>query len=442
MLKFLFLVTTLSISLSSFSNTDLTAIQPKNAEVFCQVIMQANSKFSEKEYLQFFDPSFTAKIPFGQFSDVFLNLYANLGKCLNYSADTNGDPSRFVLTLSTEKKVDVSFTLKLNPKTALFTSLQLLSVNNRNINIQNWEDVGSALKNLDKTGKLAVTLKTSDSKIHLAHSESEVFAIGSTFKLYVLGALQKAIANGKHTWSEKLAIRDSWKSLPSGMMQDLPAGDQFSLFDFALNMISISDNTATDHLLNFLGRETIEAMLKPMKNRNEKLNIPFLSTVEMFKLKWAIDPKLTAKYISSDVALKRKMLEDLSQVDRKLIGTNGKSYDQPTAIGQLEWFGTTDDTCNAILYLADQKSLEIRDILSKNVSFLNNVGLAESHWSFAGYKGGSEPGVISMTYLLESKAGNRACLSMSWNNSSEPVAEYLFFDVVKKTLKFAESVIP
>lgn len=47
-----------------------------------------------------------------------------------------------------------------------------------------------------------------------------------------------------------------------------------------------------------------------------------------------------------------------------------------------------------------------------------------------------------MTYLLESKSGTRACLSMSWNNEAKNVSEYRFFDVVGKTLKFAEAQIP
>ncbi len=61
---------------------------------------------------------------------------------------------------------------------------------------------------------------------------------------------------------------------------------------------------------------------------------------------------------------------------------------------------------------------------------------------FIGYKGGSEPGVISMTFLLENKKGNRACLALSWNNETENVSQNRFMDIVRKILKFAETQIP
>ena len=53
--------------------------------------------------------------------------------------------------------------------------------------------------------------------------------LGSAFKLYVLGALGKAVAEHKASWTEQLAIRDDWKSLPSGVLQNEPAGTQLPL---------------------------------------------------------------------------------------------------------------------------------------------------------------------------------------------------------------------
>src|SRR5262249_19066453 len=47
----------------------------------------------------------------------------------------------------------------------------------------------------------------------------EPLAIGSTFKLYILGALAEEVAAGRARWDEPLAIKDDLKSLPSGQMQ-------------------------------------------------------------------------------------------------------------------------------------------------------------------------------------------------------------------------------
>ena len=419
------------------------ADQPlKNDNIFCNSLLQPNPNYTADNYVKEFDKSFVAKIPFEQIQSIFSDLYRDAGRCVQFTTKAQASPGRFILTLLTDKQFEISFLLVVDKDSGLITGLLLKEVTNPSIIINSWSDVQSTLKNLDQSGTTGATLKTSDGKLLLSSEGDHVFAIGSTFKLYVLGALESSIARGEHSWNEKLAIHEEWKSLPSGTMQNLPDGQLVSLLDFATNMVSISDNTAADHLLNFLGRPAVEKMGPLMGNQHWSQNMPFMSTAEMFKLKWAVDPKQMSAYINSDVGTKRSILEGLANVERNTVGTNGVSLELPTNIDKIEWFGTTDDNCNAMLWLADQKAPELRQVLSKNVPFLSNVGQSDSHWNYVGYKGGSEPGVLSMTFLLESKIGTHACLSMSWNNTTRPVSEYLFSDVVLKTLKFVESQVP
>jgi hypothetical protein len=210
--------------------------------------------------------------------------------------------------------------------------------------------------------------------------------------------------------------------------------------DYAEKMISISDNTATDHLLYLLGRENVEAMLPQMGHAEPQLNIPFLGTLEMFKLKWGIKPQQTAEYLTSTSDQKRATLDYLKQVPRDAVGTNGISFEQPTLIDQLEWFATTEENCAAMFWLSSQNSPQIRQVLSKNVLFVKTG--SSGHWRYAGFKGGSEPGVINATFLLESASGQSACLAMTWNNTKQNLSQNRFFDLVQKTLKFAERQIP
>jgi beta-lactamase class A len=109
----------------------------------------------------------------------------------------------------------------------------------------------------------------------------------------VLGALADAVQTGQMTWQEARPISSTWKSLPSGVMHTCPDGQNVSLLEYATKMISISDNTATDHLIGILGREAIEAVLPQMGNDFVSDNRPFLTTGEMFKLKWALPPSET-----------------------------------------------------------------------------------------------------------------------------------------------------
>ena len=50
-------------------------------------------------------------------------------------------------------------------------------------------------------------------------------------------------------------------------------------------MISISDNTATDHLLHHLGRRNVEGQMVAMGHGTPQRNRPLLSTREMVMLR-------------------------------------------------------------------------------------------------------------------------------------------------------------
>jgi beta-lactamase class A len=68
------------------------------------------------------------------------------------------------------------------------------------------------------------------------------------------------------------------------VLQYEPDGTQISVLDAAAKMISISDNTATDMLINLVGRSEVEAALTEAGMANPSLNRPFLTTRETFIL--------------------------------------------------------------------------------------------------------------------------------------------------------------
>lgn len=409
-----------------------------NFDFFCSQLLQKEPSLTD--YSAYFTKDFQKAVPLEYLKSIFSDLYSDTGQCVSYKALPTGQ-GKYRLVLSGDKKVDALFSATFDETSGLFSGLILNGIDDPSFQVHSWTDVEIGLQKIDPRGQLSATLKTTDEAINLTHNASEIFAIGSTFKLYILGALEQSISRGEHSWDEILPLKEEWKSLPSGIMQDWPTGKQVKLYEYAEKMISISDNTATDHLLYFLGRNTVEKMLTPMRNTHQQLFAPFLSTLEMFKLKWAINPIETQNYIQQKEDVRLNILKSLIQVSRSQVGKNGVNLDKPTLIRQLEWFATTPENCEAIFWLANQNNPEVRSILSKNVPLIE-VASPNSHWAYAGYKGGSEPGVISMTFLLESKKGNRACLALSWNNESENVSQNRFIDIVGKTLKFAETQIP
>jgi beta-lactamase class A len=85
------------------------------------------------------------------------------------------------------------------------------------------------------------------------HEAARLMAVGSAFKLFILAELDRSIRAGERKWSDVAPL--THRSLPSGFLQDWPAGSQLTLQTLAALMISQSDNTATDTLLHLLGRE-------------------------------------------------------------------------------------------------------------------------------------------------------------------------------------------
>lgn len=105
----------------------------------------------------------------------------------------------------------------------------------------------------------------------VAYNADQPLAVGSAFKLLVLQALRQQIQAGQHQWDEVVRLKPEWKSLPSGLLQTWPSGTPITLQSLATLMISLSENTATDALIDIVGRETLEELFP----RNQ----PFLTNL-------------------------------------------------------------------------------------------------------------------------------------------------------------------
>ncbi|MEZ4398520.1 MAG: serine hydrolase [Kofleriaceae bacterium] len=261
-------------------------------------------------------------------------------------------------------------------------------------------------------------------------------ATGSTFKLWVLLALDEKLATskGKLTWDTTLPIRDEAKSLPSGTMQDEAAGTTHTLREFATQMISISDNTATDHLIDYVGDAGVEKALKLAKHTNPAANTPFLRTRELFGLKLAASPEDLAGYRKASVAAKRKMLATMRTAPIDLTRINDWMTGTPRAL-DLEWFADGRDLCNVMATLGTRGKWDptspLLTILSKNPG----LPFDAAQWSYLGFKGGSEPGVMNLTFLGKRSDGKWFVVVAAVNDDAKGVDESLVVNAATGVLR-------
>lgn len=264
----------------------------------------------------------------------------------------------------------------------------------------------------------------------LAYNENQPLALGSTFKLYVLSALSHTIAAGNLAWDD--VVRIDTKSYPSGVAQDWPVGSPATVQTLATLMIQISDNTATDQLIALLGRERVEAELIAAGGDAAR-TLPLLTTRELFMLK--ANPALRQQYVEANETQRRQLLKDnatnrpaLDTVTAALSGT-------PVAIDTLEWFASAKSLGTLMQRLSGPKHETARAIMAANRAMGD---AATQKWAYVGYKGGSEPGVLNLTWLLQDKAGQWHMLSLGWNNPAATVNENRLNLLVPRILALAD----
>ena len=244
----------------------------------------------------------------------------------------------------------------------------------------------------------------------LANDPERAMPLGSTFKLYVLAALAHEIARGERAWDDVVALPDR-RSFPSGMMQDWPQDAPVTLATLASLMIAISDNTATDALIAVLGRDAVYRALAASGHSTPEANAPFLTTREMFLLKGGPTERLEA-YRVGDEPARRAILDRLEEV-ALATGTVEAAFSGGPVALDVEWFASAADLAALFRWMRANADPFAFEIMAINPSM--PVGQREKY-AYAGYKGGSEPGVLNLTWLVQDRTGRDHVLVLSWRD--------------------------
>jgi beta-lactamase class A len=257
-----------------------------------------------------------------------------------------------------------------------------------------------------------------DGECHPIHAQNadQPLASGSNFKLYILGELARQVEAGEVDWEELLAMQERYKSVPHGDLRTVPDGTEFTVRYLAERMIQVSDNTATDHLLFFLGRENVERMLETMGVSDPALDIPLLSTREFALLKLAVPTEQLDAYMAAPVAERRRILAE--EIDTMPLSVFDTVPDQtaPAEIERAEWFFSREDLCRAMAALQEMSERPGLRPVTEILSLETQIPFDPEIWPYAGFKGGSELGVLSGAWLLQRADGRRFVYTVALND--------------------------
>jgi beta-lactamase class A len=131
------------------------------------------------------------------------------------------------------------------------------------------EDLRSRIGGFE--GTVYLYAKNLDTGVSVGIRESVPVRTASTIKLPILVAVFDAVSRGKAGWSDRLTLTSADKVSGSGVLgTEFSDGEQLRLSDVAHLMIVLSDNTATNMILERFTADAVNAYLDKLGLRSTR----------------------------------------------------------------------------------------------------------------------------------------------------------------------------
>lgn len=382
---------------------------------------------------EFFAPLFLDAVPLDRWRAIAADLRARHGKPVALGAVRTESATAGQVEIRYERAT-VGFTLVVAPQPpGRVIGLQIVGAR---IADDSFDKVMADLTALPGQSALSIArLTDAGPQVIRSRNATTQMATGSSFKLYILAELARAVAAGERRWSDVIPLGP--KSF-SGRLMRWPDAAPMTLHSLATAMIAESDNSAADTLLLALDRGRVDAMVTASGHADPASTLPLLTTAEAFALKMPAAADLRARYAAATPDARRALLRDAAARLTAASVDIGSVAESPVAIDSIEWFASSADNI-ALLDRLRHTGGEALPILAVN------PGIAPAdakRWRYLGYKGGSEPGVIAMNFLAQAQDGGWYALSASWNNPAARVDEPGFVALVTRALNLLAQDAP
>ncbi len=217
----------------------------------------------------------------------------------------------------------------------------------------------------------------------------------STIKLTLLWTLLRDVALGRARWNEPITLHTGEGVAGAGVLNFFDAPVTLTLKDVATMMVILSDNTATNLLLDRFPTATINANMTALGLRNtwfyKKVSVPATESMPADQPKFGLG-KSTPREIAS-------VLERIGRCDLNLPG-------QP-ALDQIK----ADAACTVALDML--RSQFYRDTIPRYLDTLNSMGTGSGIAS----KTGSLNATRSDVALIAGKSGPIVLAIYTYNNA-------------------------
>jgi hypothetical protein len=329
-------------------------------------------------FVQHFTPAFLAKVPPAAFRATTESLRSAAQQLDLVRLEPTGASAQVHAVTRAVDGTMVDIVLEVEPAPShRINALQFRKATIAAPPIHSWTDAERELRALaPHVSLLAANVDAGVCEPIHAIAADESLAVGSAYKLFILGALARDVEAGTRSWSDPV-----------------PGRQPRTLLSAAESMIARSDNRAADDLTLALGRETVERFAKTHGGVDPRL-VPLLLTSETFGLKYAASDEERARFAKGDREQRLSLAAQAST----------RKWDAPTApssIGVVGWFASLRGLCTVTEFLhetaASAKTEPVGRILAANPGMPD----VERAFSYVGFKGGEEPGIFHLNFILQ-----------------------------------------
>ncbi len=378
----------------------------------------------EAVYTEVFDESFTSRVSQEQFSAIFAQAERQYGPLVGLDSIEPTSSTAANIAIRFERGFAyAAFNLAGKPPYRVAGII----VNNTGPADDSADKLLADIRALPGEASILITPLDGGEPV-LSYNADRHLGIGSAFKLYILSTLARQVAAGQRSWSDVVPIATSGQT--SGASRAWPDGAPVTLHTLATLMISVSDNTATDNLLSAAGRGAVEAEVAASGHSDPALLVPFMATREMIALKVGGDFEA---YRAADAAGRLAALEATADDKIDMFEFMSTFTGPPVAL-DIEWLVSGEDMANLMRRIRDLDDPTARGIMAVNAAVPDHL---KGDWQYVGFKGGSEPGVINLSWLLQDRTDKWHVVTLSWNNPDAAVDHEAFRALAMRAIALA-----
>jgi beta-lactamase class A len=127
-----------------------------------------------------------------------------------------------------------------------------------------WDEIHQLIRAAEQSDGMVGVALIAPSGERFAHRGARRFRAASTVKIPIMVELFRQIERGEQSLTTRYVLQDEDRTPGTGVLLHLHAGLELTLEDLVYLMISISDNSATNVLINLVGMDNVNRTMRDL----------------------------------------------------------------------------------------------------------------------------------------------------------------------------------